>query len=160
MIASVSGVFNAVMVSGDIVDDTLYYGRGAGRLPTASAVLGDVAAVARQIATQSHHHLPAFIPEGDTPTIESIDEVSCRHYLRITVTDEPGVLAQITAILGNYEVSIARMIQIDSDADGSAEMVMLTHSALEKNCREAVTKIDELGVVKAPTVRYRVEEFS
>ena len=160
MIASVDSVFNAVLVTGDIVDDTLYYGRGAGRLPTASAVISDVAAVARQIATQSHHHLPAFIPEGEKPTIDPVDAVTCCHYMRITVADKPGVLATISGILGEHDVSIAKMIQIDSDADETAEMIIMTHDALEKNCAEAVARINALNVVKAPAVRYRVEDFS
>jgi len=160
MIASVSGVFNAVMVSGDIVGDTLYYGRGAGRLPTASAVLSDVTAVARQLATQSRHHLPAFIPEGEKPAIEPVDAISCRYYLRLTVQDKSGVLARVAGILGEHRISIASMIQKDLPGTGSAEMIMMTHAALEKDCRDALSKIDGLDVIKAPTVRIRVEEFS
>jgi len=160
MIASVSSVFNAVMVTGDVVGDTLYYGRGAGRLPTASAVLSDVTAVARQLATQSRHHLPTFIPEGDKPTIEPVDAISCRYYLRLTVQDKPGVLARVSGILGEHRISIASMIQKDLPGTASAEMIMMTHLALEKDCREALSKIDSLDVVKAKTVRIRVEDFS
>lgn len=160
MIASVSGVFNAVMVSGDVVGDTLYYGRGAGRLPTASAVLSDVAAVASQLATQSHHHLPAFIPEGDKPAIEPVDAITCRYYLRLSVDDKPGVLARVAKILGDHRISIASMIQKDMPGEGAAEMVMMTHVALEKDCREALAEIDALDVIRAPTVRLRVEDFA
>jgi len=160
MIASVSGVFNAVMVSGDIVGDTLYYGRGAGRLPTASAVLSDVVEVARQLATQSRHHLPVFIPEGEKPSIEPIDAIACRHYLRMTVQDKPGVLARVAGILGDHHVSIATMIQKDRAEKGMAEMIMMTHAAMEKNCRAALKEIDALDVIGAPTVRLRVEDFT
>ena len=160
MIASVSGVFNAVMVSGDVVGDTLYYGRGAGRLPTASAVLSDVAAVARQLATQSRHHLPAFIPEGETPGMQPVDEISCRYYLRLSVQDKPGVLARVAKILSDHQISIASMIQKDGSNKGSAEMIMMTHTAREKDCREALKQIDALDVIGAPTVRFRVEDFS
>lgn len=159
MIASVSGVFNAVMVSGDVVGDTLYYGRGAGRLPTASAVLSDVTSVARQLATQSRHHLPAFIPEGEKPSIEPVDAIRCRYYLRLTVQDKPGVLARVAGILGEHQISIASMIQKDMPGKETAEMIMMTHMALEKDCRDALRKIDALDVIKAPTVRFRVEEF-
>jgi len=160
MIASVSGVFNAVMVSGDIVGDTLYYGRGAGRLPTASAVLSDVTSVAQQLATQSHHHLPTFIPEGDKPTIEPVDAISCRYYLRLSVQDKPGVLARVAKILGDHKISIATMIQKDVAHSGFAEMIMMTHVARESDCRLALTQIDALDVVGAPTVRFRVEDFT
>ena len=160
MIASVSGVFNAVMVSGDIVGDTLYYGRGAGRLPTASAVLSDVTSVAQQIATQSHHHLPTFIPEGDKPTIEPVDAISCRSSLRLSVQDKPGVLSRVAKILGDHQISIASMIQKDVATSGFAEMIMMTHVARESDCRAALAKIDALDVVGAPTVRFRVEDFS
>lgn len=160
MIASVGGVFNAVMVSGDVVGDTLYYGRGAGRLPTASAVLSDIAAVARQLATGSRHHLPAFIPEGEKPALEPMDAISCRSYLRMTVQDKPGVLARIAGILGDHRISIASMIQQDAPIDGLAEMIMTTHHALEKDCREALDRINKLDMISAPTVRYRIEDFS
>ena len=159
MIASVSGVFNAVMVSGDVVGDTLYYGRGAGRLPTASAVLSDVAAVARQLATQSRHHLPAFIPEGATPSMLPVDDISCRYYLRLLVQDKPGVLARVAGILGEHAISIATMIQKDTGRAGFAEMIMTTHVALEKNCRNALVALNALDVVGAPAVRYRIEDF-
>lgn len=160
MIASVSGVFNAVLVSGDIVGDTLYYGRGAGRLPTASAVLSDVAAVARQLATRSRHHLPAFIPEGEKPALESVDEITCKYYLRLTVQDKPGVLARIAGLLGNHHVSIATMIQKDLACAGQAEMIMTTHAAREKDCREALAAINGLDIVTALTVRFRIEDFA
>jgi homoserine dehydrogenase len=159
MIASVGGVFNAVLVAGDIVGDTLYYGRGAGRLPTASAVLSDVAAVARQLATQSRHHLPAFIPEGEKPALASIDDIVCRYYLRLTVQDKPGVLARVAGILGDHRISIATMKQRDIPEKGHAEMIMMTHAARERDCREALKKIDALDIVGAPTVRLRVEDF-
>ncbi|HMO03044.1 MAG TPA: homoserine dehydrogenase [Kiritimatiellia bacterium] len=161
MIASVSGVFNAVMVSGDIVGDTLYYGRGAGRLPTASAVLSDVTSVAQQLATQSHHHLPTFIPEGATPAIEPVDAITCRSYLRLTVQDKPGVLARVAKILGDHGVSIATMIQKDVEGKpGMAEMIMMTHTAKESDCRAALAQLDALDVVGAPAVRFRVEDFT
>lgn len=160
MIASVSGVFNAVLVTGDIVGDTLYYGRGAGRLPTASAVLSDVAAVARQLATQSKHHLPAFIPEGEKPRLEAVDEITCKYYLRLSVQDKPGVLARIAKILGDHHISIATMIQKDVGVAGRAEMIMTTHTARERDCREALKQIDSLDVIAGPSVRFRIEDFT
>lgn len=159
MLASVSGVFNAVLVSGDIVDDTLYYGRGAGRLPTASAVISDIAAVARQIATQSTHHLPAFIPEGEKPALESVDDITCKYYLRVRVADQPGVLAQIASILGERAISIATMIQQDVAEAGQAEIIMTTHAAREQNLREALAKIDALETTRGKAVRFRIEDF-
>jgi len=160
MIASVSSVFNAVLVSGDIVGDTLYYGRGAGRLPTASAVLSDCAAVARQLATGSRHHLPAFIPEGNKPALATADSITCRYYLRLSVHDKPGVLARISKILGDHQISIATMIQHNVDRKGFAEMIMTTHVARESDCRKALEQINALDVVDSPTVRLRIEDFS
>lgn len=159
MIASVSGVFNAVLVSGDIVGDTLYYGRGAGRLPTASAVLSDVAAVARQLATRSTHHLPAFIPEGHKPALAPVDDITSKYYLRLQVQDKPGVLARVAGILGDHHISIATMIQKDVQPQGRAEMIMTTHNARERDCREALARINALEFVAAPTVRFRIEDF-
>lgn len=159
MIASVAGVFNAVLVSGDIVGDTLYYGRGAGRLPTASAVLSDVAAVARQLATQSKHHLPAFIPEGEKPALEPVDDIVCKYYLRLRVQDQPGVLARIAGTLGEHKISIATMIQKDVAEAGQAEMIMTTHIAREKDVREALELISQMDIVAGPYVRFRIEDF-
>ncbi len=160
MVASVGGVFNAVMVSGDIVGDTLYYGRGAGRLPTASAVLSDLSAVARQLATGSRHHLPAFIPEGEIPAMQPVDDIVCRCYLRMTVQDKPGVLARVAGVLGEHGISIATMIQQDVADEGMAEMIMTTHLARERAYREAIAVIDRLDIAGAPTVRLRIEDFA
>jgi homoserine dehydrogenase len=160
MLASVSSVFNAVLVSGDIVDDTLYYGRGAGRLPTASAVISDIAAVARQVATQSTRHLPAFIPEGEKPALESMDDITCKYYLRVRVADKPGVLARIANILGEHDISIATMIQQDVAEAGQAEIIMTTHAAREKNLREALAGIDALDITSGKAVRFRIEDFA
>lgn len=159
MLAQVGGVFNTVMVSGDIVDDTLYYGRGAGRLPTASAVISDIAAVARQLATGSKSHVPAFVPEGGHPEIQPMDEVTARNYLRLSLMDRPGVLAQVAGVLGGHGISIESMVQKSRRRGDYVPVIMITHQALEKNMRAAVDQLNGSDDVGAPVVRYRIEDF-
>jgi homoserine dehydrogenase len=122
-------------------------------------VLSDVTSVARQLATGSRHHLPAFIPEGDIPALEPVDAITCRSYLRLTVADKPGVLGRVAHVLGEHGVSIASMIQKDVEDAPHAEMIMMTHAARERDVRAALAEIDALDAIVAPTVRLRVEEF-
>lgn len=159
LLASVGGVFNAVMVSGDVVGDTLYYGRGAGRLPTASAVLSDVVAVARQVATGSSSHVPVFVPEGATPAMEPMAEIHTRNYLRMDVIDQPGVIARVAKVLGDHGISIASMVQKSEKRGERVPVIMITHQAREGNVVAALEKIDAMDVVGSPTVRFRIEDF-
>ncbi|HMP73615.1 MAG TPA: homoserine dehydrogenase [Kiritimatiellia bacterium] len=159
MLASVSGVFNAVMVSGDVVGDTLYYGRGAGRLPTASAVLSDVVAVARQLASGSKAHVPAFVPEGATPEVERVEEIVSRNYLRLSLTDRPGVIAQVAKVLGDHGISIATMVQKSEKRGEWVPVIMITHGAREGSLNDALKELNALPVVGSGTVRYRIEDF-
>ncbi len=160
MIASVNGVFNAVMVSGDIVDDTLYYGKGAGRLPTASAVISDVAAVAQQVSTESSVHLPAFIPEGGNHELQNIEDVECRYYLRFSLMDKPGVIGRVAQVLGDHGISIASLVQPSQQKDDYVPVIMTTHGAREASCNQALKSIEAMSdIVGAKTIRYRIEDF-
>jgi len=159
VLASVSGVFNAVMVQADLAGRTLYYGRGAGQEPTASTVIGDIADVVRNLVEGSPCRVPAMSVSGHEVRLRNMGEVVTRHYLRLTVSDEPGVLAQIAAVLGERRISIASVIQKEAGAAPHTPVVLVTHAAPEKALQEAVAEIDGMAFVGAPTVRLRIEDL-
>ena len=157
MLASVSGVFNAVMLSGDLTGDTLYYGRGAGKGPTASTVIGDIADLARTF--QADCKL-GFLPAGAAGPgrgVRDMHEVETRYYLRLSLLDKPGVLAQITTILGREGVSLASVLQKEGRSDDHVPVVAVTHRALERSIDAALADIDKLDIVAGKTVRLRIE---
>jgi len=157
MLASVSGVFNAVMVNSDLATQTLYYGRGAGRLPTASTVLGDIADVARNLAMDASHRVPAVPRTGETLSIKPMSGVHSRYYLRLMPADKPGVLAQFTGILGAHGISIESVLQKGASVQGHVPVVIITHEALEADIDAAIREIDALDSVLAGTIRLRIE---
>jgi homoserine dehydrogenase len=164
LIANVNGVMNAVLVNGDAVGPTLYYGAGAGSLPTASAVVADVIDVARALTTDPTNRVPhlAFQPGelSDTPVL-SMDDVETAYYLRMTVEDKAGVLAAIAGILSEAGISIDAMQQKEpGDADDYVPLVMLTHSVREAAMNTAIAKIEGLGAVRGSVTRIRVEQLS
>lgn len=159
LLAQVGGVFNAVLVSGDIVGDTLYYGRGAGRLPTASAVISDVAEIAERLASGSGYRRPNLAAQNGALRIAPIEQASMRSYLRLNVIDKPGVLARISHVLGKHQISIASMMQKEERRGEHVPVVMLTHEAGEQNCQAALAEIDALEVVKGRTMRLRIADF-
>ncbi|MFU8780607.1 MAG: homoserine dehydrogenase, partial [Kiritimatiellia bacterium] len=156
LLASVHGVFNAVMVESDLADHTMYYGRGAGRLPTASTVLADIADAARNLTMDAMMRVPAIPPTGESLQVKDIQQIICRYYLRISVADQPGVLAQITGLLAKRNISIESFIQKRPDAKGHAALVIVTHEALEADMTAALAAIAELPVVQPPAVRLRI----
>lgn len=161
MLANVSDAFNAVCVIGDAVGPTLFYGQGAGEMPTASAVVADIIDAARSIVGGSHVPTPpAWVskPHSDF-SIGSINDVETRYYLRLVVRDCPGVLAQVGAILGNQDISIASVIQKEPHCKDSVSLVILTHKACEANMRLARIEIDNLEVVQEELTLIRIEEF-
>ena len=160
MLASVDGVFNAVLVRGDIVGDTLYYGRGAGRLPTASAVLADMADVAARLARGESSGSPVLPAEGEPPALVPIGDVASRYYMRLALLDQPGVLARVAAILGRHQISIASMIQQEQRREGHVPVIVLTHKAMERNFQAALKEVNAIEVVGAPTVTLRIEDFA
>ncbi len=161
LLANVEGVMNAVMVDADAVGQTLYYGAGAGSQPTASAVIADLVDVARLITADPEHRVPhlAFQPDqlADVPVLP-IDAVATSYYLRLKVADKPGVLADVTGILAEGEISIDAVIQKESDAD-SATIVLLTHECVERNLRAAIAQIEALPTILAPVVSLRLEKL-
>ncbi len=155
-LAAVSGAFNAILVIGDAAGDQMFYGRGAGQMPTASAVWSDAIDLARRIAHQ-HVVLAEDFPLGGERRLRMrpMSEVRSAYYLRAMVQDRPGVLSQVAGILGRHDISIASVIQ--KGRAGAVPIVMMTHEALERNMTAALTEIDRLGVVALPTVLLRVE---
>ena len=161
LIANVEGVMNAILVKGDAVGATLYYGAGAGSQPTASAVVADLVDVTRLITADPEHRVPhlAFQPDqlSDTPILP-IGEVETCYYLRMRVQDKPGVLARITRILADSRISIDAMVQKEpGEGEQRVDIVMLTHLALEKNVDKAIARIERLPTVVGKVTRIRLE---
>jgi homoserine dehydrogenase len=164
LIASVEGVMNAILVKGDAVGQTMYYGAGAGAEPTASAVIADLVDVARMLTADPEHRVPhfAFQPGqlADTPILP-IGEVETRYYLRMKVEDKPGVLADITRILADLSISIEAMVQKEPRAgEAEVDIIMLTHLTVEKHVAAAIAKIEKLPVVMGEVTRIRLEELN
>jgi homoserine dehydrogenase len=164
LVANVNGAMNAVVVKGDAVGPTLYYGAGAGAEPTASAVVADLIDVARLIDASSEQRVPylAFQPDQvlDLPILP-IDEVQSAYYLRLRASDKPGVLAEVTKILGDRAISIDAMMQKEPDENETeADIVILTHITVEKNMNEAIAAIEALAAINGKVVRIRMEELA
>ncbi len=159
VLASVNHVFNAVFVRGDIVGDTLFYGRGAGKDATASAVLSDVADAALDLKHETKNRIPPFIPHEESGEVMSIDETVSRYYLRLSVIDKPGTLATISTILAKLNIGISSVIQPEGHEGESVPLIFMIHDAPNSAMKNALEKISELPVVKAPPVMIRVENF-
>jgi len=158
ILASVNGVFNAVAVRGDVVGDTMFYGRGAGADATSSAVIADLADAALNLKCGSLQRVPGFVAHQLHAAVRSIDEVESRYYLRLTVEDRAGVIAKIATILGQADISIASVLQREP-VTNRVSLIMMLHTAKDRAVRAAVTEIDRLAVVKDKTVVLRVESF-
>lgn len=160
MLAAVDGVFNAILIDGDIVGQTLYFGRGAGRQATASAVISDLADVARDRVAGSKHRisLPGTACLAAQVQTSGAEQVRC--YLRLALLDKPGMLARVARLLGEHQISIASVMQKESSVGHYVPVVIVTHQAPESAFQSAFTKIDKLDIIGAPTVRLRIEDFS
>jgi homoserine dehydrogenase len=164
LIASVEGAMNAVVVQGDAVGTTLYYGKGAGSEPTASAVIADLVDLARLGTADPAHRVPhlAFQPgELAATPILPIDEVYTAFYLRLRVADQAGVLAQVTALLAAQGISIDALLQRESaEGENQTDVIILTHDTVEGRMREAIARMQDLPTVLAPIVSLRKEELA
>jgi len=163
LIANVEGVMNAILVKGDAVGPTLYYGAGAGAEPTASAVVADLVDVTRMHTADPEQRVPhlAFQPDrmSDLPIL-SMDEVETSYYLRLRVLDRPGVLADITRILADQSISIDAMVQKEpGEGEEQVDIIMLTHLTLERNINDAIKRIESLPVISGKVTRIRLEEL-
>ncbi|MBK6806317.1 MAG: homoserine dehydrogenase [Betaproteobacteria bacterium] len=164
LIANVEGAMNAVLVKGDAVGATLYYGAGAGAEPTASAVIADLVDVTRMHTADPGHRVPhlAFQPDqiSDLPVLP-IGEVETSYYLRMRVDDRPGVLADITRILADREISIDAMIQKEpSEGEDQTDIILLTHRSIEKRVVDAIRAIEALPTVRGAIIRIRLEDLA
>jgi len=164
LIANVEGAMNAVLVKGDAVGATLYYGPGAGAEPTASAVIADLVDVTRMHTADPEHRVPhlAFQPDqlSNIPFLP-MGEVRTSYYLRMRVLDRPGVLADITRILADREISIEAMIQKEPpEGEDRTDIILLTHQSIERQIVDAIAKIESLPTVNGKVVRIRMEELN
>ncbi|MGB9716592.1 MAG: homoserine dehydrogenase [Thermodesulfovibrionales bacterium] len=157
LISKVDGPFNAIYVEGDATGSTLYYGRGAGSMPTGSAVVSDIVDIARNIMKSVTGRVPVLIKAPKNLSLKRMDDVTSMYYFRFSALDKPGVLSKISGILGNYNISIASVIQKGRSAGGAVPVVVRTHMAREKDVRHAINEIDRLPVVMDKTVFIRVE---
>ncbi len=163
LIANVEGAMNAVLVQGDAVGVTLYYGKGAGAEPTASAVIADLVDVTRLATADPEHRVPylAFQPNqmADTPILP-MSEVTTSYYLRIRVVDKPGVLADVTRILADASISIDALLQKEaSEGETQTDLIILTHETKEKNIDRAISAIESLPTVSGKVNRIRLEQL-
>jgi homoserine dehydrogenase len=164
LIANVEGVMNAVLVKGDAVGATMYYGAGAGAEPTASAVIADLVDVTRMHTADPEHRVPhlAFQPDqlADVPVLPRGDGATS-YYLRMRVEDKPGVLADITRILADRSISINAMIQKEPpEGEEQTDIILLTHLSIERDVVAAIGKIEALPTVRGKVVRIRLEELN
>ncbi len=157
-IAQVGGVYNAIEIVGDAVGDLMLYGKGAGEMPTASAVVSDIMDISREIGTSEASPSPSLLPpDGSEGSIKPIESISSLYYLRFMVDDQPGVLSDISGILGRHNISIESVIQKGRvGTGGSVPLVVMTHMALERDVQDALSEIDELSCVSEKAVLIRV----
>jgi homoserine dehydrogenase len=161
ILANVGGVNNALFLRGDAVGDILLYGRGAGMMPTGSAVISDLVDLARNIRKGISRRIPFYPSTRDFHaqglSFKPLSEVVTRYYFRFSALDRPGVLSAISGILGNHQISVAAVIQKGREIEGSVPIVMMTHEARESAVKQAVEEIDHLPVITDRTVIIRVE---
>ena len=157
VLSSVGGVFNAVLVRGDVVGDTLFYGRGAGQDATASAVLSDLADAALDLKFGTKRRIPPFVPHEREGAVLPIDEVVSRYYVRLGVVDRPGVMARVTAILGQARIGISSVIQPEGHEGKIVPLILMLHDAPNAAVRKALARIARLQVVKEKPALIRVE---
>jgi homoserine dehydrogenase len=156
-LASVHDVFNAICITGDAVGETMFYGRGAGQMPTASAIVADLVDILLGKAKQTFDRLRLFPGRTENLRVRSIAEVESRYYVRFAALDRPGVIAKITGELGRHEISIASVMQRERHATRAVPLVLMTHPAREGNLRRALADIEPHRVTEGPPIVIRVE---
>jgi homoserine dehydrogenase len=159
VLASVNGVFNACFVRGDIVGDTLFYGRGAGKDATASAVLSDVADAALDLKNGTKVRVAPFVAHASKGCVLPMDEIVSRYYVRLSVVDRPGVLAKIAAIFSAAKIGISSVIQPEGHEGESVPLILMIHDASNAAMKKALAKIAKLPAVKGKPVMIRVENL-
>ncbi|MEQ2007610.1 MAG: homoserine dehydrogenase [Limisphaerales bacterium] len=159
VLANVNGVFNAILVRGDVVGDTLYYGQGAGQDATASAVLSDLADAALDLKCGTKNRIPPFVPHERDGAVLPMDDVVSRYYVRLTVEDRPGVFAKIASILAKAKIGISSIIQPEGHDGETVPVILMIHDAPNAAMRKALAAVAKLPVVKSAPVMIRVESF-
>ena len=159
VLASVNHVFNAVFVRGDVVGDSLFYGRGAGKDATASAVLSDLADAALDLKFSNKHRLPPFVPHECSGAVVPIEDVVSQYFVRLNVIDRPGTLAKIAAIFGAAKIGISSVIQPEGHEGEGVPLIFMLHYATNGAVNGALKKIGKLPVIKSKPVMIRVENF-
>jgi homoserine dehydrogenase len=155
----VNQVFNAVFVRGDIVGDSLFYGRGAGKDATASAVLSDVADAALDFKNNAKVRVPPFVAHAKNACVTPMDEIVSRYYVRLDVVDQPGVLAKIAAIFAAAKIGISSVVQPEGHQGESVPLILMLHDAPNSAMSKALAKISKLPAVKSKPVMFRVESL-
>jgi homoserine dehydrogenase len=161
LLSTISGTVNAIMVSGDAVGDIMLYGRGAGMMPTASAVIGDAVDIARNLLTGANGRMPGLSYQRDqirTIPVLPIEEISAHYYFRFAALDRPGVLSTISGVLGEHGISIQSVQQKGRKTKGSVPVVMVSHKAREADVKKALSEIAALDVVSDEPVLIRIED--
>lgn len=159
VLAEVGGAFNAISVYGDSLGHALFYGRGAGAMPTASAVVSDLLSTAIGVAPLAFAKLNAFTDTASRAAVMPVDDVLSRFYLRLSALDQPGVLARVTDVLGRHGISLVAILQHESDTGKHVPVVIMTHRARQGSMSDALQEIDGLDVVGAKSVCLRVMDF-
>jgi len=161
LLSTVEGVFNAIYIKGDAVGPTLFYGQGAGQMPTGSAVVSDLVELGRNVLTRASGHRVPLLSFQESAIekipLKKMDDVVMPFYMRFSALDRPRVLSKISGILGKNEISISAVIQKGRQVNGAVPVVMMTHEAKEKNVHRALKEIDRLGVILGKTMFIRVE---
>jgi homoserine dehydrogenase len=161
LLSTVEGVFNAIYIKGDAIGPTLFYGQGAGQMPTGSAVVSDLVELGRNLLTQAEgRRVPALSFQEsaiEKLSFKKMEDLVMPFYMRFSVRDRPGVLSKISGILGEHDISIASVIQKGRKIKGAVPVVMMTHEAKEKNVHRALKEIGRLGVILGKTILIRVE---
>jgi len=158
LISGVGGVFNAIFVDGDAAGEALYYGKGAGEMPTGSAVVSDIVDIARNIMTGASERIRGMNRAGNSDLkIKKMEDIRTSYYLRFSAIDKPGVLSRISGILGDHNISIESMIQKGRKKEKAVPLVMMTHEAREKDMVQALKEINRLSIVSGKTMYIRVE---
>ena len=158
-LAMIDEVFNGVMVTGDYVGDTLFYGRGAGRNATASAVVSDIVDIGLNLTHESPRRIASFREGAQFSSVVKMDEIKSRYYLRIQVLDVPGILARVTRILGENDISISSLVQREGQSQNNVSLLVITHQTQEKHIKTALSQINALSEVRDTVKLIRIEDI-
>lgn len=157
VLSNIEGVYNAIHIKGDLVGESLFYGQGAGKYPTSSAVISDIVDIGTRLKKEAKDYILVPDSENKITSVKKFGEVKTRHYIRFSAIDRPGVLAQISGILARNNISIASVTQKEHKKAHVVPIVMMTHEAVEADMQKAIKEIDDLDVIKGKSVRIRVE---